>query len=49
MRRDGAASLFLKLSKESLLEYVEALFRRKGDSIVEINKKAFELGRKAAQ
>jgi len=45
----GAASPFLKLSRENLLEYVETLFRRKGDSIVEINRKAFELGRKAAQ
>ena len=45
----GAASPFLKLKKENLLEYIGSLFSRKGETIVGMNKKAFELGRAAAQ
>ena len=41
----GAASCRLDFTEEQLLTFVEALFKRKGEKIVEINKKAFALGR----
>jgi indolepyruvate ferredoxin oxidoreductase beta subunit len=43
----GAASSRLDFSEEQLLTYVEALFKRKGDKIVEVNQRAFRLGRAA--
>jgi indolepyruvate ferredoxin oxidoreductase beta subunit len=44
----GAASPFLILNEASLRRYVEALFKPRGDNIVQVNLKAFELGRQAA-
>ncbi|MDW7759232.1 MAG: indolepyruvate oxidoreductase subunit beta [Acidobacteriota bacterium] len=44
----GAASPFLVLPEESLKEWIAALFKKRGDAIVEANLKAFDLGRKAA-
>ncbi len=41
----GSASRFLPIKKEMLLQAVEDVFKRKGEKIVEINKKAFLLGR----
>lgn len=41
----GAASTLLDFEEELLLKYVEALFARKGDKIVSVNRKAFALGR----
>jgi indolepyruvate ferredoxin oxidoreductase beta subunit len=43
----GAASILLDLSEDKLLEYVEALFARKGEKIVSVNQRAFRLGRAA--
>lgn len=44
----GAASIDLKVKEKSLLEYIEVLFKSKGQKLVDINYKAFELGKKAA-
>lgn len=44
----GAASPFLVLPEESLKEWIAALFKKRGDAVVEANLKAFDLGRKAA-
>jgi len=44
----GAASPFLIIKEESLRKYVEVLFKARGETIVQTNLKAFELGRKAA-
>lgn len=44
----GAASVHLILEEKNLLEYIRELFKRHGDKIVDINLKAFELGRNAA-
>ena len=43
----GAASPLLDFSEETLLKYVEMLFARKGDKIVQVNRSAFRLGRAA--
>ncbi|MFW6160442.1 MAG: indolepyruvate oxidoreductase subunit beta [Acidobacteriota bacterium] len=43
----GAASCFLAVKEEILLKYIEKLFSSKGKSIVEMNLKAFRLGRDA--
>ena len=43
----GAASSRLDFTEEQLLTYVEALFKRKGEKIVEVNRRAFRLGRAA--
>lgn len=45
----GAASTELIVSEDLLLEYIEALFRPKGQTLVDTNKKAFQLGRDAAK
>jgi indolepyruvate ferredoxin oxidoreductase beta subunit len=45
----GAASPHLILEEADLLEYIEVLFRDRGDRLVEINRKAFHLGREAAR
>ena len=45
----GAASPMLPLKEESLLFYIEESFKAKGEKMVEINKKAFQLGRDAAK
>ena len=44
----GAASPHLILKKENLLEYIRVLFSPRGENLVDINLRAFELGRKAA-
>jgi len=44
----GAASPFLIVKEESLRKYVEVLFKARGETIVQTNLKAFELGRAAA-
>jgi indolepyruvate ferredoxin oxidoreductase beta subunit len=44
----GAASRFLILKADSLRKLVETLFKPRGESVVEANLRAFDLGRKAA-
>jgi len=44
----GAASKFLILKEESLLEYIRVLFTPRGELILAANLKAFALGRRAA-
>lgn len=44
----GAASILLDFKPEQLLKHVEGLFARKGEKIVAVNRKAFDLGRRAA-
>jgi len=44
----GAASPYLMLEEADLREFIQALFRGRGESIVNANLKAFDLGRKAA-
>lgn len=44
----GAASVHLILEEKNLQEYIRELFKRHGDKIVDINLKAFDLGRNAA-
>jgi indolepyruvate ferredoxin oxidoreductase beta subunit len=41
----GAASPFIDISFESIIEAIRKLFGRKGEEIVEINLKAFRAGR----
>lgn len=43
----GAASSKLDFTEKQLLKYVEALFKRKGEKIVEVNQRAFSYGRAA--
>jgi indolepyruvate ferredoxin oxidoreductase beta subunit len=43
----GAASSQLDFTEEQLLKYVETLFKRKGEKIVEVNQRAFRWGRAA--
>lgn len=43
----GAASQLLDFTDDQLLKYVEQLFARKGEKIVEVNRRAFSLGRAA--
>lgn len=44
----GAASVHLILEEKNLQEYIRELFKRRGEKIVDINLKAFQLGREAA-
>ncbi len=44
----GAASKHLVLKEESLKRFIEVLFKARGESVVQSNIKAFELGRAAA-
>lgn len=44
----GAASFDLIVKEESLLKFIEVLFKPKGQKLVDLNYKAFELGKKAA-
>lgn len=44
----GAASPYLMLNEAGLRRFVEVLFKSRGDNIVQVNLKAFELGRLAA-
>jgi indolepyruvate ferredoxin oxidoreductase beta subunit len=43
----GAASTRLDFSEDQLLTFVEALFAKKGEKIVEVNRRAFHYGRAA--
>jgi hypothetical protein len=43
----GAAAPLLDFTDEQLLKHVEALFARKGEKIVEVNRRAFAYGRAA--
>jgi indolepyruvate ferredoxin oxidoreductase beta subunit len=43
----GAASPYLDLGEDDLLEYVVQLFQAKGTKIIEVNRRAFRLGRAA--
>jgi indolepyruvate ferredoxin oxidoreductase beta subunit len=43
----GAASSRLDFTEDQLLKYVEALFKPKGEKIVEVNQRAFRYGRAA--
>jgi indolepyruvate ferredoxin oxidoreductase beta subunit len=45
----GAASSFLMLKRENLIEFIRVLFKPRGEKITEINLKAFELGSEAAK
>lgn len=45
----GAASHDLVLPEDSLLEFIEQLFQRKGQAIVDVNRRAFALGRDSAR
>lgn len=45
----GAASPLLPLKEASLLAVIEEMFGAKGDKVVEMNRKAFALGREAAR
>jgi indolepyruvate ferredoxin oxidoreductase beta subunit len=44
----GAASNFLMVEADDLREFIEALFKGRGDRLVDVNLKAFDLGRQAA-
>lgn len=44
----GAASHHLILNTDSLKEYIRVLFKPRGEKLVDLNLKAFELGRAAA-
>jgi indolepyruvate ferredoxin oxidoreductase beta subunit len=41
----GAASASLPIDQEILEESISDIFKRKGDHVVEVNLKAFRLGR----
>jgi indolepyruvate ferredoxin oxidoreductase beta subunit len=45
----GAASAHLILEEESLRQFIRELFNPRGEKVVDINLKAFQLGRDAAQ
>jgi indolepyruvate ferredoxin oxidoreductase beta subunit len=44
----GAASVHLILEEKNLQEFIRELFKPRGDKVVDINLKAFQLGRDAA-
>jgi indolepyruvate ferredoxin oxidoreductase beta subunit len=44
----GAAAPFLILKEDNLRRYIEVLFKRRGEALVAMNLKAFDLGRRAA-
>jgi len=44
----GAASKWLGIEEEILKKYIKVAFERKGDSVVQLNHRAFELGKEAA-
>jgi len=44
----GAASPFLILKEESLRDYIRVLFEPRGEKVVDVNLKAYQLGRDAA-
>jgi indolepyruvate ferredoxin oxidoreductase beta subunit len=44
----GAASRWLMVKQENLVEFIKVLFKARGENIVQANLRAFELGREAA-
>jgi len=44
----GAASAHLPVQEKSLLAAIDELFSRKGEKVVEINRKAFQIGKETA-
>jgi indolepyruvate ferredoxin oxidoreductase beta subunit len=44
----GAASRWLMVKQENLVEFIKVLFKARGENIVRANLRAFELGREAA-
>jgi indolepyruvate ferredoxin oxidoreductase beta subunit len=44
----GAASAYLPVEEKSLLAAIDELFSRKGEKIVQVNRKAFQMGRETA-
>ena len=44
----GAASPFIQLETEYLVEHIRVLFQRHGEKVVDINLEAFRMGREAA-
>ncbi len=44
----GAASAILPLSAETLRTFIAEMFARKGEKVVQVNARAFELGQRAA-
>jgi indolepyruvate ferredoxin oxidoreductase beta subunit len=44
----GAASNFLMIGPDDLREFIQVLFKPRGQHLIDINLKAFELGRQAA-
>ena len=44
----GAGSLFLEMDPQDLIEAVAEMFSSKGEKIIEVNRRAFRLGRNAA-
>ena len=44
----GAASAYLPIREGNLLAAIEELFSRKGEKVVEVNRKAFQKGKDAA-
>jgi len=44
----GAASHHLILEEADILEFIEVLFKNRGERLVEVNRKAFRLGRDAS-
>ena len=44
----GAASAYLPVQEKSLLAAIEELFSRKGEKVVQVNRKAFQMGKETA-
>jgi indolepyruvate ferredoxin oxidoreductase beta subunit len=44
----GAASAYLPVEEKSLLAAIDELFSRKGEKVVQLNRKAFQMGRETA-
>jgi len=44
----GAAAAHLPVQEKSLLTAIDELFSRKGEKVVEVNRKAFQMGKETA-
>lgn len=44
----GAASKYLLVGEESIMEFIKVLFKSRGENIVNMNLRAFQLGKEAA-
>ena len=44
----GAASAYLPVQEKSLLAAIDELFSRKGEKVVQVNRKAFQMGKETA-